>query len=152
MKRKGSKKKIFWITLICCLVTGTCAAYQAVRSFRPSIGRPYETLTVDEAEEYLSYEQNSIVVDVREPALYREGHLNGAVSLPYGQIVHKAPDLLQDMEQNIYVYGEDEEESCRAAQKLSDMGYTSVAEIGSYSMWIEKESETESEGLMAELD
>ena len=59
-------------------------------------------------------------------------------------------DLLPDMSRTVYVYGSTEQESCAAAQKLSDMGYTGISEIGAYGDWITAQSETESlmEGLL----
>ena len=58
-------------------------------------------------------------------------------------------DLLPDTGCTVYVYGNTEQESCSAAQKLSDMGYTSISEIGAYGDWITAQSETEN--LMGDL-
>ncbi len=146
---QSSKKKITYITMICCIVTGVCAAFLLVRSLRPSAGKPYEKLSAEEAAEYMSYEENSLILDVRDEESFREGHLPEAVNIPYEKLVHAAGKILPDLGQTIYVYGESEEESCAAAQKLSDMGYAGIAEIGSYSECARIFTGRETEGMMA---
>ena len=97
----------------------------------------------------MSYEKDYVIVDVREKADYEAGHLDGAVSIPYEGLVAHAMDLLPDTGCTVYVYGNTEQESCSAAQKLSDMGYTSISEIGAYGDWITAQPETEN--LMGDL-
>lgn len=121
----------------------------AVKTVSPSIGKPYEKLTVQEAENYMSYEQDYALLDVRAEKEYSDGHLTGAINLPYGEIVSKAYGILKDPDQPLYVYGEDENMSCAAAQKLSNMGYTGVAEIGSYADWKTEQISSETESLMS---
>ena len=147
-KRMTSQRKIAWITILMSLITGLCAVFLIVRSVRPSRGRPYEMLSVEDAKTYMSYEENYVIVDVRTPEAYAAGHLDRALNIPYDKIVRQAYSYLGDAGETIYVYGENEEQSCAAAQKLSNMGYTGVAEIGSYEDWKTDLSETESEGLM----
>ena len=56
---------------------------------------------------------------------------------------------LTDLEQTIYVYGDSVKQSCSGAQKLSDMGYKGIAEIGSYDSLIMQQKDTETEDLMS---
>ena len=148
-KRKmASREKIALITFLASLVTGLCAVFLLVRSVRPSAGKPYEMLEVTDARKFMSYEKNYMVIDVREPELYSAGHLQRAVNIPYSELVKKAPAILRDSNQSVYVYGSTLEESCAAAQKLSDMGYSGVAEIGSYADWQKDMSGMETESLM----
>jgi hypothetical protein len=49
--------------------------------------------------------------------------------------VERADDVLPERDMMLYIYGADSEESCAGAQKLSDIGFTSVAETGSYADW-----------------
>ena len=145
----GPRRKIALVTLVCSLVTALCALFMLTHSVRPSIGKPYERLTVEDASSYMSYEKNYIILDVRSADEYQEGHMQGAVNIPYDSLVGKAPSLLRDMEQTIYVYGATEEASCAGAQKLSDMGYKGIAEIGSYDSWTRQQKSTETENLMS---
>ena len=70
------------------------------------------------------------------------------MNIPYSELVKKAPAILRDSSQSVYVYGSTLEESCAAAQKLSDMGYSGVAEIGSYADWQKHLRGMETESLM----
>ncbi len=126
------KKKIRIIFWVCTAAVVISALWSLVRTLRPSRGKPYERLSVQEALEYMSFEPDYCILDVRSSELYEKGHITNALNLPANNIVHEAEEIIEDKNQMIYVYGQDEEESCMAAQKLSDMGFTSVSEIGCY--------------------
>ena len=117
-------------------------AWSAIRSFRPSRGKPYERLSAEEAYEYISYETGYCIVDVREQEAYDRGHIKEARNLPFDEIVERADEVIPDRNMMLYVYGADEEQSCAAAQKLSDLGFTSVTETGSLEDWMNLEEET----------
>ena len=142
-------ERLVRIFLICVISITVITGVAAWQSKRPSEGKIYERLTVEEALRFMSYEKDYVIVDVREKADYEAGHLDGAVSIPYEGLVAHAMDLLPDTGCTVYVYGNTEQESCSAAQKLSDMGYTSISEIGAYGDWITAQSETEN--LMGDL-
>ena len=116
--------------------------WSAIRSFRPSRGKPYERLSAEEAYEYISYETGYCIVDVREQEAYDRGHIKEARNLPFDEIVERADEVIPDRNMMLYVYGADEEQSCAAAQKLSDLGFTSVTETGSLEAWMNLEEET----------
>ena len=117
----------------------------------PTQGKPYERLTAEEARLYMSYEAAYLVADVRDEEEYDLGHLDEAISIPYDRIVEEADRRLGDRNVTVYVYGKDSEQSCAAAQKLSDIGFNSVSEIGSYGDWIMAQTETETEGLLGNV-
>ena len=117
-------------------------AWSAIRSFRPSRGKPYERLSAEEAYEYISYETGYCIVDVRAKEAYDRGHIKEARNLPFDEIVERADEVIPDRNMMLYVYGLDEEQSCAAAQKLSDLGFTSVTETGSLEAWMNLEEET----------
>lgn len=89
----------------------------------------------------MSYEAEYLILDVRSREDYEKGHLDEAVNIEYDSIVEKADDVLKDRGITVYVYGEDSAQSCAAAQKLSDIGYNSISEIGGYLDWLEIETE-----------
>ena len=129
-------RKIRVIFYLCSLTVIVFSAWSLIRSLRPSRGKPYERISVEEAYDYMSYESSYCILDVREEKDYAGGHVEGARSLPVAEIVKRAEEIIPDRDTMLYVYGSDEEESCAAAQKLSDIGYTSVTETGSYSDWL----------------
>ena len=145
MKTKENSK-IFYITALCVVVTATL-----IRSHRPSRGRPYERLSVEDARMYMSYEPEYVILDVRDHSSYEAGHLDDAVNIEYDSLVEKADDVLKNRSVMVYVYGETSQQSCAAAQKLTDIGYNSVSEIGSYRDWTVVETETETEGILTNI-
>lgn len=137
------KKKIRIVFFLCSLTVIIFAVWSAVRSFRPSRGKPYERLSAEEAFEYMSYEAVYCIVDVRDRAEYDLAHVEGAENLPVGEIVERADEVIPDRGLMLYVYGSDSDQSCAAAQKLSDIGFTSVTEAGSYDDWSKLASQLE---------
>ena len=81
-------------------------------------------------------------MDVRAKEAYDRGHIKEARNLPFDEIVERADEVIPDRNMMLYVYGADEEQSCAAAQKLSDLGFTSVTETGSLEDWTRLEEET----------
>ena len=69
-----------------------------------------------------------ILVDVRENEEYRRGHLEGAVNLPYEELL-RAPELLPK-DKIILVYCAHGSNSMLAARELSGMGYRTVNVYG----------------------
>lgn len=150
MKTKENSK-IFYITALCVVVTLGLIISTLIRSHRPSRGRPYERLSVEDARMYMSYEPEYLILDVRDHSSYEEGHLDDAVNIEYDSLVEKADDVLKNRSVMVYVYGETSQQSCAAAQKLTDIGYNSVSEIGSYRDWTVVETETETEGILTNV-
>ena len=150
MKTKENRA-IFYITWGCVIVTAVLIVSTLLRSHRPSQGRPYERLSVEDARLYMSYEAAYQIVDVRTKEQYSEGHLDGAVNIEYDRLVKEADNVLEDRGITVYVYGETSEQSCAAAQKLSDIGYNSISEIGTYTDWTVVETETETEGILTNV-
>ncbi len=146
MKEKSEyNRKIIIIFSVCTALVIAVCIWTIVRSNYPTIGKPYERLEVEEARIYMSYENEYCIVDVREKEEYDRGHLDGALSLPYDSIVTRADEVIPGRGCMTYVYGESEELSCAAAQKLSDMGFTSITEIGSYDAWVRAMNEIQTE-------
>ena len=86
---------------------------------------------------------------MRDEADYAASHVDGARNLPVESIVARADSVIEDRHMMLYVYGEDSAQSCAAAQKLSDLGFTSVTETGSYRDW-QMFSLPETEGIRDE--
>jgi len=136
-------RRIFFITFGMILIIVLVTVWTLVKSYRPTPGKPYERLSVEEARNFMTYEDEYVVVDAREKQEYEKGHLEKAVNLPYDSIVSEADEVIGDRRTMVYVYGSTGDQSCAAAQKLADMGYQSITEIGAYSDWMLKETETE---------
>lgn len=126
-----TKKKLILIISLCIALVAVFSGYSLWKTFRPSRGLPYEQLTAEKALDYMEFEVDYQLVDVRSSEAYDEEHLSGAVSLPLKEIAACAAIVLPDLMQMIYVYGADGKDSAKAAQILSDLGYRNISEIGS---------------------
>ena len=84
------------------------------------------------------------VVDVREPAEWEAGHIQGAKHVPRGLLEYKAADELPEKDARIVVHCAVGGRGALAAKALKEMGYTNVANMdGGMNAWQEKGYETE---------
>lgn len=71
-------------------------------------------------------EKGAILVDVRSPQEFVEGHLENAISLPEYEINQKAKDILPNESQVIIVYCSTGHRSQKAQKELEKLGYQKV--------------------------
>ena len=88
-----------------------------------------DDITVDELKTYLVKKKGYLLLDVREPNEFASGHIEGAVNIPVGQIARRIGSVCSNKDRNIYVYCQSGKRSRKAAQQLSNMGYTMVHNI-----------------------
>ena len=67
-----------------------------------------------------------ILIDVRSPQEYREGHIDGAISIPEYEIKKKAENILKDRNRKIIVYCSSGGRSKKAQKTLKKLGYKNV--------------------------
>ena len=80
-------------------------------------------------------ESGYLIVDVRTPEEFAEGHIPGAINVPNEEIGTEMPDALPDKDQLLLVYCRRGNRSKDSSQKLADMGYTNVYEFGGIETW-----------------
>ncbi len=95
----------------------------------------YTQITQDEAVKMMGSEGGHVIVDVRRPDEFAEGHIPGAVNIPNENIGSVPPEELPDLSQTILVYCRTGRRSKEASQKLADMGYSNVYEFGGIVDW-----------------
>ena len=81
----------------------------------------------DEINQYIN--QGAVLVDVRSPQEYREGHLDGAILIPDYQIRRTVTRLIENKEQLIVVYCSTGHRSQEAQRILENMGYNNVYNV-----------------------
>ena len=81
----------------------------------------------DEISQY--FKQDAVLIDVRSPQEYREGHLDGAISIPDYQIRRVVARQITNKEQLIVVYCSTGHRSQEAQRILENMGYTNVYNV-----------------------
>ena len=79
--------------------------------------------------------EEHFILDVREQDEYDEGHIAGAMLIPYTEIENKAEGMLTDKDKLILVYCRSGSRSKIASESLSKLGYTNVKEFGGIIDW-----------------
>ncbi len=95
----------------------------------------YEQITSEDAKKIMDSSEEYIILDTREQDEFDEGHIPGALLIPYTQIENKAEELLPDKDKLILVYCRSGRRSKIAAESLSQLGYTNVKEFGGIIDW-----------------
>lgn len=94
----------------------------------------YQQIPMNEAAEMMEQEEDYILLDVRTEEEFRGKHIPGAINIP-NETIEEEPAALPDKEQMIFVYCRSGNRSKQAAQKLADLGYTNIIEIGGIIDW-----------------
>ena len=89
----------------------------------------------EELQAKLARKENFVLLDVRTPEEFAEGHIGGSVLLPYDQVEQKAASLLPDKDKPIIVYCRSGRRSAIAAVTLRGLGYKDVKDFGGISRW-----------------
>ena len=89
---------------------------------------------MDEGVQMARDTAGAVIVDVREPDEYAQGHVPGSVNLPLSRI-RDAEDVLADKSAPLFVYCLSGGRSGRAVAVLTAMGYTAVTNIGGISAY-----------------
>ena len=95
----------------------------------------YEQISGAEAKALMDSESGYIIIDARTQEDYDEGHIPGAILIPYDKIADCAVKELPDKEQLILVYCRSGRRSKIAAEELVKLGYTNVKEFGGIIDW-----------------
>ena len=95
----------------------------------------YDQISGAEAKALMDSESGYIILDVREQHEYDEGHIPGAILIPYGEIANRAEKELSNKDQLILVFCRSGRRSKIAAEALVKLGYTNVKEFGGINDW-----------------
>ena len=95
----------------------------------------YRQISMDEAVEMMKKESGYIILDVRRPDEYAEGHIPGAINAPNEDIGVAEILELPDKAQLILVYCRSGRRSKEASEKLVKLGYTHIVEFGGILDW-----------------
>ena len=141
-------KKVLYITsiLLCILLSG-CGDATSIGIIGGADGPTsiivagkgekamYEQITAEEAKKIMDSGEEHIILDTREQDEFDEGHIPGAILIPYTEIENKAEEMLHDKDKLILVYCRSGRRSKIAAESLSKLGYTNIKEFGGIIDW-----------------
>ena len=140
-------KKILCIVCLSCILLTACGNDSSIGIIGGADGPTsviitekgektmYEQITQDEAKKIMDSEEKHIILDTREQDEFDEGHIPGAILIPYTEIENKAEKMLPDKDALILVYCRSGRRSKIAAQSLAELGYTNVKEFGGIINW-----------------
>ena len=139
-------KKLFCILIICILLTacgndsntgiiGGADSSTELNVQQKGEKTMYQQITQEEAKKIMDSGEEYILLDVREQEEFDEGHIPGAILIPYTEIENKAEAMLPDKEAQILVYCRSGRRSKIASESLVDLGYTNVKEFGGINDW-----------------
>lgn len=73
--------------------------------------------------------EGAILIDVRSPQEYKEGHIDNAICIPEYEIIYKCRQKIKDKNQVIVLYCSSGKRSKRAQEELTRAGYSRVYDL-----------------------
>ena len=84
-------------------------------------------ITKDDINSYIK--QGAVIIDVRSPQEYREGHVDGAICIPDYQIKRNIQKCVKNKNEIIILYCSTGHRSQSAQEILENMGYVNVYNV-----------------------
>lgn len=92
-------------------------------------------ITPEKAKDIVDTQSGYIILDVRTKKEFDEGHIPGAVLIPYDELAFRAEAELPNKSQKLLLYCRSGRRSAIAANMLIDIGYTDVLDFGGIIDW-----------------
>lgn len=92
-------------------------------------------LKAAEAKEMFAKDSSFVLVDVREPYEYAEGHIPNSINIPLSGVVKGVDELKLDKESPVVVYCRSGRRSAEAATALENAGYKNIYDLGGIIDW-----------------
>lgn len=83
-------------------------------------------MTVNQAINASRTQKNAVLLDIRPHDEYRDGHVSGAINIPFEELRKLAPQKIPDKETAVYVVGAYQHRPCFSVKILKQMGYKNV--------------------------
>ena len=110
------KKALCIISVLLCILLTACGDDSSIGIIGGSDGPTsiivaekgekamYEQITAENAKKIMDSGEEHIILDTREQDEFDEGHIPGAILIPYTEIENKAEEMLPDNDKLILVY------------------------------------------------
>ena len=129
------KLKALLILLTLLMLAGCAASADKNNVTTKTTDPTYKQVSMSEAAEIMKSESDYIVLDVRRSDEFAEGHIPGAINIPNENIGNDEIPALPDKDRLILVYCRSGRRSKEASDKLVNLGYTNIVEIGGILDW-----------------
>jgi rhodanese-related sulfurtransferase len=112
-------KRAVWVVLVALVLFATLIYIATIYTRNPS-------RTPQEARERIRATKYDVVIDVRTPEEWTQGHHSKAISIPIGEYVTKLPETVPNKDARILIICRKGIRSKAAALIAKDLGYTNV--------------------------
>ena len=92
-------------------------------------------VSMDDIVKIMEENKDYVIVDVRTPDEYKEGHIPNAINIPNETINETVYNKLKDKNQLILIYCRSGSRSRQAAYKMQKLGYTNLVDFGGIINW-----------------
>ena len=96
------------------------------KCFKRKLERSLDKKDINRNELEKLLKDGAVLVDVRSPQEYKEGHLEGAISIPEYEIISKHSSNFKSRDEVIILYCSNGIRSKKAQRKLEKIGYNNV--------------------------
>jgi len=98
-------------------------------------GSKCERMSMQDARIELDKHADVLLLDVRTPEEYRQGHIPGSINLPLDRLQSGLSNVLPDKQARVFVYCLSGSRSQSACSYMSRVGYEQVTNIGGIMSW-----------------
>ena len=94
-----------------------------------------KAISVEQVKADLDEGKDFVLLDVRTPEEYEEGHIEGALNIPLKELAYEVENEIPDVETTIYLYCRSGVRVITAGHILYDLGYENVYNMGGILSW-----------------
>lgn len=87
------------------------------------------SIDYEAAKTVLKNDKNAMLIDVRSPQEYKEGHLDGSINFPLYDLERNSEKILKNKENTIILYCQSGSRSKKALEILKEQGCTNIYQI-----------------------
>ena len=140
------KNIIIVIIIIAVLICIGCFIYKTSKTNKTTTSNSTATtnaaktneirhVSMDDIVKIMNENKDYVIVDVRTPDEYKEGHIPNAINIPNETINEAVYNKLKDKNQLILIYCRSGSRSRQAAYKMQKLGYTNLVDFGGIINW-----------------
>jgi rhodanese-related sulfurtransferase len=95
----------------------------------------FDSITPQAAYEKLQKDENPLLIDVRTPQEYNEGHIEGSLLIPLDTLEANLPKLANSKDRPLIIYCRSGARSAIASRLLADQGFKPLNVSGGINEW-----------------
>lgn len=92
-------------------------------------------ISVEQVKQDLDEGKDFVLLDVRTPEEYEEGHIEGALNIPLNKLAYEVENEIPELDTTIYLYCRSGVRVLTAGHILYDLGYENVYNMGGILSW-----------------